>query len=251
MLYARVMSIESAKPTRVQEVYDRIRASLLSGEHAPGSKLKMSTFTAQYGVSLSVVREAVTRLAGEGLVEASPQRGFAVARLTIDALQDLTHARVLIETLALSESIQVGDLAWEASVLATHHTLAHTAMMTTGGHVNHAFTAAHRDFHHTLLAGCGSAQLEEVATGLRDRSELYQHWYQEYAHDKTRDIAAEHRSIAELTVARDQTGATQALRDHIERTTASLVCYAEHLEGATHQVALPGDHALTASASRP
>jgi DNA-binding GntR family transcriptional regulator len=47
------------------------------------------------------------------------------------------------------------------------------------------------------------------------------------AHDDTRDVAAEHQRIAELTVARDEKGATDALRDHIERTTAALVRYAE------------------------
>ncbi|MEQ3551417.1 GntR family transcriptional regulator [Pseudonocardia nematodicida] len=215
------------KPTRVQEVYDRIRASLLNGELEPGSKLKIGDFTARYGVSLSVVREAVTRLAGEGLVEATPQRGFAVATLTVDALQDLTRARVLIETLALSESIKFGDLAWESAVLATHHTLAGTRMTTADGHVAPDFTVAHRTFHNALLAGCGSARLEGIATGLRDCAELYRHWSQEFAHEADRDIAAEHRAIAELTVARDEAGATRALREHIERTTAALVRYVE------------------------
>ena len=189
-------------------------------------------------MSLSVVREAVTRLAGEGLVDASPQRGFAVATLSIDDLQDLTRARVLIETLALAESIKVGDLAWEASVLATHHALARTPMMTPGGHVDPAFTVAHRDFHHALLAGCGSSRLGDIATGLRDCAELYQHWSQEFARDVTRDIAAEHQTIAELTVARDEAGATAALRDHIERTTAALVRYAERLDGTDDERAL-------------
>jgi DNA-binding GntR family transcriptional regulator len=232
------MPTNPAKPTRVQEVYDRIRGSLLGGELAPGSKLKLNDFTAQYGVSLSVVREAVTRLAGEGLVDASPQRGFAVATLTIDDLQDLTRARVLIETLALSESIKFGDLAWEASVLAKHHALAHTPMMTSAGHVDPAFTVAHRDFHHTLLAGCGSSRLEDIATGLRDCAEIYQHWSQEFAFDLTRDIAAEHKTIAQLTVVRDEVGATQALREHIERTTAALVRYAEQLDGIDDERAL-------------
>ncbi|GAA4523482.1 GntR family transcriptional regulator [Amycolatopsis samaneae] len=225
------MATTPAKPTRVHEVYDRIRGSLLGGELPPGSKLKLNDFAGQYAVSLSVVREAVTRLAGEGLVEASPQRGFAVAQLTISDLQDLTRTRVLIETLALAESIKHGDLAWEGSVIATHHTLAHTPMMTAQGHVDPAFTLAHRAFHHTLLAGCGVSRLEGIATGLRDCAELYQHWSQELAGDTGRDVAAEHRLIAELTVARDEAGATQALREHIERTTAALVRYAEGLDG--------------------
>lgn len=227
------MASPSVKPTRVQEVYDRIRSSLLSGELAPGSKIKINDFTARYGVSLSVVREAVIRLAGEGLVDATPQRGFAVPTLTIDDLQDLTRARVLIETLALAESIRFGDLAWESSVVATHHTLANTPMFTPEGHIDPGFAVAHRNFHHTLLAGCGTARLEAIATGLRDCAELYRHWSQEFARDATRDIAAEHKTIADLTVARDEVGATRALREHIERTTDALVRYVDEA-GRSH-----------------
>lgn len=231
------MPSAAAKRTRVQEVYDHIRTSLLSGRLTPGSRMNMNLFTAEHGVSLSVVREAVTRLAGEGLVDASPQRGFTVRRLTVEDLQDLTRARVLIETLALAESIEHGDLAWEASVLATHHALANTPLKAPSGEVEPAYTLAHRTFHHSLLAGCGSSHLEGVANGLRDCAELYQHWAYQLAPDNARDIAAEHRAIAELTVARDAAGATRALREHIERTSAALVRYAEETDGLDQEQA--------------
>ncbi|MER7558123.1 GntR family transcriptional regulator [Nocardioides sp. NPDC126508] len=215
------------KRTRVQDVYDLIRDRLLSGGFEPGSKLRLNDFVDAYGVSLSVVREAVTRLAGDGLVQASPQRGFAVMSLTVDDLLDLTRARVLIETLALAESIRLGNVAWEAAVIASHHELANTPMLTADGETDLAFARAHRAFHDTLLAGCQSTRLQAVAAELRACSELYQSWSTHLAHDDTRDIAGEHRTIAELTVARDEPGAVEALRAHIERTTAALVRYAE------------------------
>lgn len=220
------------KPTRVQEIYDLIRDQLLGGEIEPGSRLKLNEFVEAYGVSLSVVREAVTRLAGDGLVQATPQRGFAVMTLTVDDLLDLTRARVLIETLALAESIRLGSVAWEAAVIARHHELAKTPMLTPEGAINAAFAHAHRAFHYTLLAGCQSSRLEAVAVELRACSELYQAWSQRLARDDTRDIAGEHRAIAELAVARNEEGATTALREHIERTTAALVRYAESVDEA-------------------
>lgn len=86
---------------------------------------------------------------------------------------------------------------------------------------------------------CGSSRLEDIATGLRYCAELYQHWSQEFARDAPRDIAAEHQTIAHLTVARDEVGATQALREHIQRTTtAALVRYAEQLDGIDDERAL-------------
>jgi DNA-binding GntR family transcriptional regulator len=217
----------AVKGTLTESVYGRLRSRLLSGELLPGSKLKLSDFSAEYGVSLSVVREAVTRLAEQGLVQASPQRGFTVTPLSIDDLTDLTRARVLIETLALRESITHGDLAWESRVLATHHTLRRTPMSTSDRHVNPAFAEVHRAYHDALLAGCQSTRLESVAMGLRDCAELYLHWAQELAHDTDRDIAGEHQTIADLALDRDADAACKALAEHIERTTAALICYAE------------------------
>lgn len=221
------MAAAGMKRTLAEEVYTSLRAELFRGQLEPGSKLKLATLSTQYGVSLSVVREAMTRLSEQGLVQAYPQRGFRVTPLSVEDLLDLTRARLLIETLALRESIAEGDLAWESSVLATHHTLERTTFTTDQGHIREPWTQAHRTFHHALLAGTKSRRLESIATGLRDCSELYQHWSRELAHDTDRDVASEHRTIAELTVARDADGATKALAGHIERTTAALVNYAE------------------------
>src|SRR3954467_10995280 len=116
--------------TRTADVYDRLRSRLLNGELEPGAKLKLAEFGAEFGVSLSVVREAVTRLAEQGLVQSSPQRGFRVTPLSVDDLIDLTRTRVLIETLALRESITHGDLNWESTVIARHHALQKTPMTT-------------------------------------------------------------------------------------------------------------------------
>jgi len=211
--------------TLAEQVYLALRADLLRGRLAPGSKLKLGDFSARFSVSLSVVREAMARLTEQGLVQASPQRGFWVTPLSVDDLRDLTRARVLIETLALRESVVGGALAWESTVLASHHTLEKTPMIEADGSVNPSWESAHRDFHHALLSGCGSARLASIATELRDCAELYRFWSRELAHDTDRDVASEHRRIAELTLSRDAGGAARALADHIERTTAALVEY--------------------------
>jgi DNA-binding GntR family transcriptional regulator len=213
--------------THSEEVYASLRAELLSGTFLPGSKLRLAGLGTRYGVSLSVVREAMTRLAGEGLVRALPQRGFCVTPLSVEDLLDLTRARVLIETSVLRESIGQGGLEWESAVIAAHHTLQGTTYTTAEGHLGGAWSQAHHAFHRALLTGANSPRLESIATELRDCSLLYQHWSIEIAHDLDRDVAAEHRNIAELAVARDAEGAVKALTEHLERTTAALLAYAE------------------------
>lgn len=220
------MRTSRLKSTLSEEVYDEIRAELLRGDLRPGSKLRLSEFGSRYGVSLSVIREAMTRLAEQGLIVASPQRGFAVMTLSVDDLLDLTRARKLVETLALRESIADGDLAWESGVIAAHHTLLRTEFTTPAGHISDEWAKAHREFHNSLLAGGKSTRLTGIAVGLRDCSELYRHWSRELAHDNNRDVAAEHQLIAERTAARDAEGATKSLGDHIERTTEALVLWA-------------------------
>lgn len=217
--------------THSENVYASLRAELLGGSFLPGSKIRLAGVGSRYGVSLSVVREAMTRLAGEGLVRALPQRGFCVTPLSVQDLRDLTRARVLIETAVLRESIGQGGLEWESAVLAAHHTLQGTPYTTREGHLGGDWSEAHHAFHRALLTGARSPRLESIATELRDCSLLYQHWSIEIAHDLDRDVAAEHRNLAELAVARDTEGAVQALREHIERTTAALLAYAESQSG--------------------
>jgi len=225
------MTQSAPNATLAESVYLRLRGELQQGDLAPGSKLRINEIAARYAVSPSVLREALARLAAQGLVVAIPQRGFAVVELSIADLEDLTRARRLIETTALRESIADGDLAWESTVLATHHRLTRTPMNTPDGHVNPEWADAHIDFHHVLLAGGRSRRLTDIADNLRDCSNLYQHWSRELAHDTQRDVAAEHQEIADLTLARDADGAADALARHIERTTQALVAYAQEREG--------------------
>lgn len=220
------MAASAEKATLTETVYAELRRELLRGDLTPGSKIRISDIAVRRGVSPSVLREALTRLAGQGLVVAMPQRGFAVAPLSVEALQDLTHARTLIEAIALRESIVDGDLDWESRVIAAHHRLRRTPLLEPDGHVCADWAEAHRHFHHVLLAGGRSTRLTAIADGLRDCSELYMYWSRELAHDVQRDVAAEHAAIVEHALARDADQAAAALTSHIQRTTEALVRYA-------------------------
>jgi DNA-binding GntR family transcriptional regulator len=76
----------------------------------------MAQFQEQFGVSLSVVREALARLAAEGLVVSEAQRGFRVRPISKADLIDVTRTRIAIEGIAIRWAIDRGDDAWLASV---------------------------------------------------------------------------------------------------------------------------------------
>jgi len=105
------------------------------------------------------VREALAVLSGAGLVVSESQRGFRVAELSISDLQDLTEARIKIETLLLRESLEFGDSAWEADLIAAHHRLKQIPISVPGEPptLNPEWIPMHAEFHETLLAACNPA----------------------------------------------------------------------------------------------
>ncbi|MFZ2174675.1 MAG: GntR family transcriptional regulator, partial [Rhodococcus sp. (in: high G+C Gram-positive bacteria)] len=182
--------------TRAETVFDSIRDEVLAARIPPGTKMKLADYGQRFDVSLSVVREAMGRLAEQGLLQANPQRGFSTLPLSVDDLLELTRARVIIETAALRESIERGNLEWEAAVVGAHHRLASTAMYADdGATINREFAVVHRDFHVALLAGSGNPHLDSIAASLRDRSELYLYWSRYLGDDPARDVACEHRQL--------------------------------------------------------
>ncbi|WP_265447046.1 GntR family transcriptional regulator [Flexivirga meconopsidis] len=202
-----------------EAVYAQVRADVLGGVHRPGERLKFSALCERYGASVSVVREALSRLAEQGLVVSEPRIGFAVRAMTVDDLRDLTMTRIELETLALRKAIERGDVDWESQIVAAHHRLERTAMFTDDDappRVSDDWEVAHAAFHGSLLSGCDSPWLLGIATTLRDAAEFYRRWSQIVEPD--RDACGEHRAILEAALARDADLATERLREHYQRT---------------------------------
>ena len=63
-------------------MFDSLRSDLLEGRIQPGERLKLPALTERFEVSMTVIREALTRLAEQGLVTVNPQRGFSVMMLS-------------------------------------------------------------------------------------------------------------------------------------------------------------------------
>jgi DNA-binding GntR family transcriptional regulator len=215
--------------TGPEQVYQVLRKDLLNGRMAPGERLKVVELSIRFEWSQSVVREALARLAENGLVVATPQRGFRVRELSVQDIQELTEARVQIESMTLGFAIARGDIQWESAVLASHHLLENTPVALDDGQFNQDWRERHQAFHRALLSGCGNAHLEAVSADLRDCAELYRRPYWSLTDDSERDVGTEHRVLKELTLARETDAAVALLRAHIERAPLKLVAYlAEH-----------------------
>ncbi len=204
------------------QVHARLRADILGGVFEPGQKLKFAALGERYGASVSVIRESLTRLAEQRLVLSEPMIGFRVVPLSVPDLHDLTETRIDLELLALRGAIAKGDMEWESDLVAAHHRLERTPLLSESGpsRVSDEWEQEHAAFHAALIAGCGRPRLLAMAVSLRDASELYRRWSQ--PRQPGRDVAAEHRAICEAALERDPEAAATALREHYQRTADIL-----------------------------
>jgi DNA-binding GntR family transcriptional regulator len=204
-----------------EQTYGRLHREILGGEHAPGAPLRPQAIADRLGVSLAVVREALTRLSGEGLAERHTNRGFTVPAASDERWQELAHARSLLEPIMLRDAVEHGDLEWESLVVATHHRLAVTPIGTeAGGHVSEQWSLAHGHFHRALIEGCANRVMLDVFDRFWRSSELARRWSVDISTD--RDIAGEHEQLMQAACDRDADRAQHLLREHILATVRRL-----------------------------
>ena len=212
---------EMSTKTQSDRMFDRLRGDILACRLLPGSKLRINDIAESAGVSLGAVREALSRLGAEGLVIAESQKGYRVAPLSAEDLQDLTEARVEIERIALARSIARGELEWETNLVAAGHRLSKISeRLPADPALLDQWMTAHAAFHAALVAACGSDKLLQVRSQLYQQSERYRR-YSGVVYSE-RDIFAEHRRIFEATIARDSAAATKAIAEHL-RLTAEII----------------------------
>jgi len=203
--------------TQARRAYQALRDRILVGALPPGGRLKIADLAADLDVSPGAIREALSQLTTDNLVDAQDQRGFRVAPISLEELDDLTQTRIQIESLALRQSIERGGEAWEANLRAAHRAMEATPPSPGGGEgaLRHAL------FHDALVAGCGSPSLMRVRAGLYDLAERYRALALHGAPTR-RPAADEHAAIAAAALSRQPDVAVAAMVHHIG-LTARLV----------------------------
>jgi DNA-binding GntR family transcriptional regulator len=219
-------------------VASALQRDLVAGRHMPGQKLPIVQLAKDYGVSPGAVREALSRLISEGLVEFNEQRGFRAAPVSPAALMDITRTRILIDVHALREAIRLGDVEWEAEVLSIQHRLANCPPRDNADptRVREEWQRLHRVFHRTLIAACGSDWLMRFHDLLFDQTIRYRSissTYETEREDLRRDPNAEHAEIARATVARDADATAALLERHYYGTAERLLAGQGGLTGAS------------------
>lgn len=213
----------SAGTSLIDVALQKMKHAIVCCELPPGFKLKVDALSRQYGISSSPIREALNRLAQEGVVHASDNKGFRVAPITVADFRDITRVRMLLEGEALADAITHGDDAWEGDVLAAFHRLSVVEKRLGAGPValNDDWAERHKHYHFALFAACPSALLLSMIDSLFDRAERYRRF--SAMHRQTeRHKSNEHQQLMEAVLSRDKDKAVGLLRRHIEHTQDSI-----------------------------
>ncbi|MDX2481104.1 MAG: FCD domain-containing protein [Desulfuromusa sp.] len=203
--------------------YTRIRADIISGVLAPERKLKIEELRQIYNLGPSPIREALSSLTSEYLVERLDQRGFRVARISLVEFDELLKTRCWLEERALREAIANGDKEWEEQVLLAAYRLSRVPRLEAGSDCsdNHEWEQRHRHFHKTLITACGSKILLRLCEMLYDQNIRYRQLSNIKAYP-ARDINAEHGVITDAVLARNADLATELLIAHYTETGKHL-----------------------------
>lgn len=157
--------------TRAQWVDRRLREAILSGELAPDERLITATLVERFSVSPTPLREALQRLAAEGLVEISPQRGARVAALSATDWTEIIELRELLEPVALRDSF---DHASPDSLDRMERARgALRDILASASATPLQVAIANRDLHDALLSEATSRQLTRTIAVLTAQSMRY------------------------------------------------------------------------------
>ena len=217
---------ERRRGSGVRMVYDQLRDEILDLELLPGSPIDEVQLAERFGMSRTPIREALVRLAGEGLVETLPNRSTMVSNI------DFLNLHTFFDAMTLMYRVTT-------RLAATYHRAEHLQQMdealaritATGENANDGIIAD-LDFHRTIAVATGNDYFVQFLGAISDR--IMQTIVASRERLQLVEIVAvvrrEHSELRDAIAARDPLRAREAMRTHMrnsaERVALQLEVYA-------------------------
>lgn len=210
--------LDATSQTRVDQLADTVRERVMAGTYAPGHRLVEAALAAEFAASRGVVREALRRLAAEGVLEVAAHRGASVRRLARNDVAAITPVREVLEGMAARLAAARGGAArpmLEASM--TEQEAAERAGDPVG-----TFAAANLSFHARILELAGNARLAEALRplSLPLTRLVYARLLERPARHRSR---AEHGEVVSAILCGDAEAAEAAMRAHVRSGSAEIL----------------------------
>ena len=205
---------ERKRGSGVRLVYDALRDEILELVLPPGTPIDEVALAERFGMSRTPVREALLRLAGEGLVETLPNRSAIVANIDFlnlhhffDAMTLMYRVTTRLAALNRSDADLAAIRACQAQFAAAVEAQDALAMIATN-----------RAFHAAIAEAGGNPTLAALLEVFRSRSRNYQIFGSPSGPEIKRASDQGHRAIAVAIAARDSGAAGTAATGHVAET---------------------------------
>ncbi|UZE50706.1 GntR family transcriptional regulator [Rhodopseudomonas sp. P2A-2r] len=204
---------------------EQIREAILDGAVSAGERINEVRFSKTLAVSRTPVRAALQALAGEGLLDYAPNRGFTVREFPLDAIVDAYEIRASLEGVAARFAAERGLSAEERAVIE-RSLIAGDALLAPGHFEAGAITVyrgINGDFHDTLLGAARNRMLAEMIRICHHVPMSSSRNIVAFEHRDVRRRHDDHHRIFEAILAREPYRAEILMREHVSGVRASLV----------------------------
>jgi len=199
--------------TKGEAVYAEIRRRILRGVFKPSDPLNQDALAPELGVSVTPVREAMRRLAAEGLVQFEAHKTVIVTPLSRDELSEIYDVRLRLDPYAAAlATTRVSDEA-----LAAIAELARTQVSSDPLEQ----TTINRGFHRAIYSRSGNELMTEILDRLWERTDRYRIMLVSSEVD-VRAVVREHLEIVEAMRSRRSRQVAKLIRAHVARARASI-----------------------------
>ncbi|WP_311222838.1 MULTISPECIES: GntR family transcriptional regulator [unclassified Acidovorax] len=198
------------------QIAQQVVESILAQKLAPGERLGEQELADLFGVSRTMVREALMQLQARGFIEVRPRRGWYVVEPSVEDARDAFSARRIIESGILADA---GRPLQQAVIPRLRAHIAEERLAIEGADAaTRAFLLA--DFHVCLAEAMGHRTLSDMLRDLTARTTLAASLYQ--SRHEASQSCAEHAAIVEALEAGDIPLARERMLDHIGHVEDAL-----------------------------
>ena len=208
--------MENIQLSVTENIFKKIKYDIVFGNLEPDQKLKLNLLQKEYNVSISILREVLNRLCGDGFIIYKVQKGFFVSPISKKDLYEIADLRIILETHALEISIKNKDYEWEAELLGAYHKLNHAENELEKNNLNakSLWTKYDAEFHQMLIKKCNSINLIKIHEVIFDKYLRYQLLILKY---RGKDSIKEHKDLLDYSLISNIQKAQNTLRDHIKK----------------------------------
>ncbi|MGR6965193.1 GntR family transcriptional regulator [Geodermatophilus sp. URMC 61] len=209
--------------SKAELVHRRLREEIELGELAPGTPLSELSLVARTGASRTPVREALRRLAAEGLVDLVPRQGARVSRVSARSVRDLFEFRALLEPAAVRQATEAAaaDPELRRDFAAMREAFAGTLQHAPSQARSRSFYELADRFDWAVVGATRNEHLRRTIAELRPHTARLRN-LSHLDPERVEVSVGEHLAICDALLAGDADGAAAALAGHLARSLDTI-----------------------------